>query len=75
MKYIAIVRGFNEPDNNTPSDEVFATVVECANDKEVMDARTKIYKDFEDDFIGGAEVIMYELDYLSEGYKRILETW
>lgn len=75
MKYVAIVRGFNEPDNNTPSDEVFATVVECANDKEVMEARTKIYKDFEDDFTEGAEVMMYELDYLSEGYKRILEIW
>ena len=75
MKYLAVVRGFNEPDNNTPSDEVFAIVVECANDREVMNARTKIYKDFENDFTEGAEVMMYALDELSNGYKRIMEIW
>ena len=75
MKYLAVIRGFNEPDNNTPSDEVFVKVVECANDKEVMTTRTKIYKDFEEDFTEGAEVSMYALDELDNNYKRVMEIW
>lgn len=75
MKYIAIVRGFNESDNNTPSDEIFITVVECSNDKEVMKTRSKIYEEFENAFTDGAEVIMYALDELTSGYKRIREIW
>lgn len=75
MKYLVVVRGFNEPDNNTPSDEVFASVVECANDKEVMERRTQAYKDFENAFTEGAEVMMYALDELKDNYKRVMEIW
>ena len=30
MKYLAIARVFNEPDNNTPSNEVFVKSIECS---------------------------------------------
>ena len=75
MKYLAVIRGANEPDNNTPSNEVFVKVVECFNDREVMATRAKIYKDFEGDFIEGADVSMYKIDDLSDYYKRVMEVW
>lgn len=75
MKYLVVIHGYNEPDNNTPSDVVFVKVVECANDGEVMRARTKIYKDFEEDFIEGADISMYKIDDLNDNYKRVMEVW
>lgn len=74
MKYLAVIRGYNEPDNNTPSDEVFIKIVECASDREIMTTRTKIYKDFEKDFTEGADVSMYALNELTD-YKRVMEIW
>ena len=33
MKYLAVARVFNEPDNNTPASEVFVKSIEC-NEKD-----------------------------------------
>lgn len=34
MKYLAVIHGFNEPDNNTPADEIWAQVVEVKDEHE-----------------------------------------
>ena len=35
MKYLVVARGFNEPDNNTPSDDIWARIMEFDPDDKV----------------------------------------
>lgn len=73
MKYLAVVRGCNEPDNNTPSDVLWCKVVEIDNNLE--QAKKTYEKEFEKDYEYGAEVSLYPLSELENKWTRIQEIW
>lgn len=55
MKHIAIARGFNEPDNNTPSDEIMIKVIDI-EPSEVARYEKVFTDDMNGDFTHGVEV-------------------
>lgn len=67
MKYLAILRGLNESDNNTPSDVVYAKIIE--SDKHPQDIEMTIVQENEEDFDYGVEVSVMPLESLSNWTK------
>lgn len=74
MKYLVILRGLNEPDNNTPSDEIWANVVDIDIDE--MAKHEKAYtSEFEGDYTHGVSVDFYPLDEMEHGWVKVSEIW
>ena len=71
MKYLAIIRGYNERDNNTPSDEIWVSVI--ATDTPSVMAR-KIENEWQDTFNFNIEVELMPLEELKE-WRKISEIW
>lgn len=71
MRYLAVIRGYNEGDNNTPTDEVWASVV--ATDTPNITARN-IENEWRDTFNFDIEVELIPLEDL-RGWKKISERW
>lgn len=74
MKYIAVARGFNEPDNNTPSEDILVRVVDIEpSEKEGFE------KAFEEElsksFDNGSSVALYELDQLQDSWGEVATIW
>lgn len=67
MKYLAILRGLNEPDNNTPSDVVYVKIIE--SDKHPQDIEGAIVQENEEDFDYGVEVSVMPLESLNDWTK------
>ncbi len=75
MKYLVVMRGFNEPDNNTPSDEVFARVDEIDPTANLYDLGKKYEKEFDGDYANGVSIDYYPLDEFDGGWVKIEEIW
>ena len=74
MKYLVVVRGFNEPDNNTPSDVIWARVVDIKPDD--MAKHEKNYtNEFNEDYEHGVSVDFYPLAELNDAWLKISEIW
>lgn len=74
MKYLVILRGFNEPDNNTPSDEIWAKVVDIEMSE--MAKCEKVYtSEFEGDYAHGVSVDFYPLDEMDNEWVKVSEIW
>lgn len=67
MKYLAIAREFNEPDNNTPADIISAKIVETPRLSELEKEFSKLT---EADF----SVMVVPIDELKD-WKNIIEIW
>ena len=67
MKYLAILRGLNEPDNNTPSDVVYAKIIE--SDERPQEIEEAIIHENEEDFDYGVEVSVMPLESLNDWTK------
>ena len=74
MKYLVILRGFNEPDNNTPSDEIWAKVVDIKMSE--MAKCEKVYtSEFEGDYTHGVSADFYPLDEMDNEWVKVSEIW
>lgn len=74
MKYLAVARGFNEPDNNTPSEDILVRVVDIEpSEKEGFE------KTFEEElsksFDHGSSVALYKLDQLQDSWGEVATIW
>lgn len=74
MKYVIIIRGANEPDNNTPADVIWVGVMEFAvMNKE--DIEKTITDEWGKDYDCGVDVQLFTLDELDGTYRKALELW
>lgn len=73
MKYLAVIHGFNEPDNNTPADEIWAQVVEVKDEHEKIQAEKIYHDDFLEDYFA-VEVGFFPLEELDE-WGKVSEIW
>lgn len=71
MKYLAVIRGYNEADQNTPSDEVWCSVIETDNPN--VRAR-EIENEWRDNFNFDIDVELIPLTELKE-WKKVLVLW
>ena len=74
MEYITIVRGYNEPDNNTPSSEVFVKAIKCEPSR-LSEYEATIVEEFSEDYPIEVEVVSIPLDEIREGWKRGATIW
>jgi len=74
MKYLAIVRGLNEPDNNTPSDEIWTRLIECEPD-DLVEKEKEIKEYWSEDYPIGVVVVFIPLKVIKEGWAKGLTIW
>lgn len=74
MKYLAIVRGLNEPDNNTPSDEIWARLIECEPDN-IVEKEQEIKKYWDEDYPIGTDVVFIPVKEIKEGWVKGITIW
>ena len=74
MKYLVIARGFNEPDNNTASDVLWAKMTDI--DPKDMARYEKVYtSEFENDYEHGVSIDFYPADELEDEWIKVSEIW
>ena len=74
MKYLIVARGLNEPDNNTPSDEIWVRVIEC--EPKDLEQREKILElALSKDYEYGVELEHIELGVIEKGWRKATEIW
>lgn len=74
MKYLVVVRGFNEADNNTPSDEIWTKITDI--EPSDLAKCEKIYtSEFEADYEHGVSVDFYPIAELDEEWLKVMEIW
>ena len=73
-KYLVIARAFNEPDNNTPSSEVWVKVSEFKDKYQANQAESIITDDWLTDY-QDVDVEIIPLDELDEEWRNISETY
>lgn len=70
MKYLFIARGFNEPDNNTPGEQIWCKVVDC--DEEDLARYEKVFTDeFNEDYEHGVEIDYEPLEVFEDEWFNI----
>ena len=74
MKYLATARGFNEPDNNTPSDEIWCKVVDI-EPSEVAKYEKVFTDEFSEDYEHGVEVELRPLVEFKDEWVKVSEIW
>lgn len=74
MKYLVIARKFNEPDNNTPSDEIWCKVVECEPD-EVARYESIFANDFMGEDGDEVSVKMIPIKQLQDEWEQVEVIW
>ena len=74
MKYLVVARGFSEPDNNTPSDDIWVKITDIEPSE--MAKCEKIYTDeFAEDYQHGVSIDFYPLAELDEDWTKVVEIW
>lgn len=73
MKYIIVVRGFNEPDNNTPSEviRVGYGVYNCSKKR----LAEKIEKEWSEIHPCGVSVQVFTQEELNLRYEKAFDIW
>lgn len=72
-KYLVVARGYNEPDNNTPSDVILARIIEC-EPKECREYGEKFEKELLEDYPIGVDIEFYEVGMLNE-WRKVSVIW
>lgn len=74
MKYLVVVRGFNEADNNTPSDEIWVKITDI--EPSDLPKYEKVYtSEFEADYEHGVSVDFYPINEIDETWLKVMEIW
>ena len=73
-KYLVLARGLNEPDNNTPSDEILAKVVDI-EPTEVAKYEKVITDDLNSDYEHGVVVQIIPIEELQDEWRGVFDIW
>ena len=74
MKYLVVVRGFNEADNNTPSDEIWTKITDI--EPSDLPKYEKVYtSEVEADYEYGVSEDFYPIAELDEEWLKVMEIW
>ena len=74
MNYLIVARGFNEPDNNTPSDEVFVKVIDCKPDE--IEQYVKRFEDeLYEDYPVGVNIEAVPVERIKDDWEKVVEIW
>ena len=74
MKYLATARGYNEPDNNTPSDEIWCKVVDI--EPSGVAKYEKVFEnEFAEDYAYGVMVELRPLVEYEDDWVKVSEIW
>lgn len=74
MKYLIVSRCYNEPDNNTPSDEIFVKVIECSEDE--VARYVKVFEDdMGSDYPYGVEIQAIPIERIKDEWEKVVEIW
>lgn len=74
MKYVSVARTCCEPDNNTPSNEVWLKIVEC-EPSEVSKLESIFANDFLSDGCADCEVELIPYDTFKDEWFKVSEQW
>lgn len=74
MKYLVILRVGYEPDNNTPSEEIWAKITEFKDEDEKNRAEEVYLEETAENSIG-AIVQFFPLKDLDEDWEKVGEVW
>lgn len=74
MKYLVIARGFNEPDNNTPSDVMWCKVIDI-KPNEVAQYEKVFADDLSEDYAYGVEIMFEPLENFEDEWVKVSEIW
>lgn len=74
MKYLVVMRECYECDNNTPSDKVWAKIVEFKDEQEMEQAEKTYLNEYVEDEAVEAGVDFFPLDKLNE-WVKVSEIW
>ena len=74
MKYLVVARGFNEPDNNTPSDEILAKVIDI-EPTAVAKYEKVITDDLNSDYEHGVDIQIIPIEELQDEWKGVFDIW
>ena len=74
MKYLVVMRECYECDNNTPSDKVWAKIVEFKDEQEKEQAEKVYLNEYVEDEAFGASVDFFPLEELNE-WVKVSEIW
>lgn len=74
MKYLAVMHEYYECDNNTPSDMIWARVVEFESDKEKRKAEDEYIERYKEDEAYDATIEFIPLENFDE-WVKVSEIW
>lgn len=74
MNYLIVARGFNEPDNNTPSDEVFVKIIDCGQD-EIERYVKRFEDDMYEDYPVGVNIETVPVERIKDDWEKVVEIW
>ena len=74
MKYIAVARIYNEPDNNTAANQVWIKVVEC-EESELSKMESMFANDFISDGCENCDVELMPYSLFEDEWLKISEEW
>lgn len=74
MNYLIVARGFNEPDNNTPSDEVFVKIIDCKQD-EIERYVKRFEDDMYEDYPVGVNIEAVPVERIKDDWEKVVEIW
>lgn len=74
MNYLIVARGFNEPDNNTPSDEVFVKIIDCEQD-EIERYVKRFEDDMYEDYPVGVNIEAVPVERIKDDWEKVVEIW
>ena len=73
-KYLVAVRGFNEPDNNTPADNIFCKIADY-EDNELEKVRKLLEREFEEDHPIGVDIKIVPVEELQGKWSELFTIW
>lgn len=74
MEYLLVGRGANEPDNNTPSDEIWVKIISC-EEANIFDYVRNLEESFEVDYPHGFYINALPLPDIEDAWEKVEEIW
>lgn len=74
MKYLVVARGYNEPDNNTPSDVLWAKTIDI-DPTEQYNYEKRFEEDMAEDYEHGVDIDFYPLVEFEDEWVKVGEIW
>lgn len=74
MKYLVVAHCYNEPDNNTPNEQMWVKVVEC-EPKDVALYEKVFTDEFSEDYKYGVDIMFEPLENFEDEWFKVSDIW